>query len=94
MAEARSPTRRISCAPWVSWGPGEAEVVLFDSRDGSYHALNPSATAIWLHLRNGLQPPAIAAAIAAANGLSPDQAVADLSAFVEALLAAGLATSE
>ncbi|WP_216822201.1 PqqD family protein [Novosphingobium sp. TH158] len=94
MAEDPCPTRRIICAPWVSWGPAGAEIVLFDSRSGSYHALNASATAIWLHLSAGLQPSAIAATIAAENGIPSDQAAADVDGFIEAVLAADLAVVE
>lgn len=92
-ADPCSP-RRISCAPLISWGPGEADIVLFDSCTGSYHALNASATAIWLHLSAGLQLPAIAAAISAAHGLAPEEAVADVSGFFETALHAGLVIAE
>ncbi len=80
----------IKCAPWVSWGASEAEFVLFDERDGSYHALNASASLIWKELIAGRQPEEICEVLAASRGVAVDLLSADVDAFVTVALEQGL----
>ena len=87
-------TQRISCAPWVSWGPGEAELMLFDSQDGSYHLLNGSAAQIWLALSEGHQPAAIGALLAGRHGVDPALVEPDVAAFVAQALGKNLLVAE
>lgn len=81
--EAMPASARYKCAPTVTSGPGEVEPVLFDSRDGSYHALNASAAQIWLELSNGLQPEDIAEVIGSRHGINPALVAPDIAEFVE-----------
>lgn len=83
----------IRCAPWVSWVPSEGPVTLFDDRDGSYHALNPSASAIWRALGDGQQPGEISATVAAAHGAPIGVVQQDVADFVSAALDKGLLVS-
>lgn len=55
----------IRPASWVSWVPGSATITLFDERDGSYHALNRSASLIWTALGDGGSVGGVAALLAA-----------------------------
>lgn len=84
----------IRCASWISWVPGGGTVTLFDDRDGNYHALNASASTIWIALGEGKQPDEIGEAVAAKHS---DQAVAvrkDVDEFIAFALAKGLLVSE
>lgn len=84
----------IRCASWVSWVPGGAAITLFDDRDGSYHALNASASAIWVALGEGRQPGEIGEAIAAAHSAPVTTVQQDVDDFVALALDKGLLVSE
>jgi hypothetical protein len=84
----------IRCAPSISWVPGGSAVTLFDARDGSYHALNESGSAIWTALGDGQQPDEIARTIAEAHRASPEQVRQDIQAFVALALDKGLLVSD
>lgn len=84
----------IRCAACVSWVPGDGAITLFDDRDGSYHALNPSASAIWSALGEGTQPAEIGEAIAAAYGAPVATVQQDVDEFVALALDKGLLVSE
>ena len=85
---------RVRCAPWVSWGPSEAELMLFDSQDGSYHLLNGSAAQIWLALSEGHQPAEIGGLLAGRHGVEPALVAPDVEAFVAQALAKNLLVAE
>lgn len=89
-----APPTQIKCAPWVSWGPGEAELMLFDSQDGSYHLLNGSAAQIWLALSEGHQPAEIAALLAGRHGVEAALVGPDVAAFVAQALDKNLLVAE
>jgi hypothetical protein len=74
----------------ISWQNVEHELALFDLRDGSYHALNGSAAAIWRGIAAGKAPEAIADELAALHAADAATVARDLRAFVEAALAKGL----
>ena len=77
-------------APWVSWVPGGPTITLFDDRDGSYHALNPTASMIWAELGDGARVDDIGNLLAARH---PDMAAAvkqDVAEFVTEALRTGL----
>lgn len=84
----------ISRAPWISWGSNEASLVLFDGRDGSYHALNEAGSAIWKALSAGRQPSDVVELLVV--GRSDLRAVisADVDEFVAAALGKGLLVAE
>jgi len=84
----------IRCASWVSWVPGSNAITLFDDRDGSYHALNPSASAIWTALGEGRQPGEIGEALAVAHRAPVAAVQQDVDDFVAAALDKGLLVSE
>lgn len=84
----------ILCASWVSWVPGGGAITLFDDRDGSYHALNASASAIWAALGEGKQPDEIGEAIAAAHRVQASAVRKDVDEFVALALDKGLLVSE
>ena len=84
----------IRAAPSISWTPGAGEITLFDSRDGSYHALNPSAAEIWTGVAGGESQDVVARAIAARHGVEPEIVAAHVEEFVDAALAKGLLYSD
>jgi len=84
----------IRCASWVSWVPGGGPITLFDDRDGSYHALNPSASAIWTALSDGSQPGDIGGALATAHHASAPAVQRDVDDFVAMALDKGLLVSD
>lgn len=74
----------------VAWRRVEQELVLFDERDGSYHALNAVASAVWRALDAGFTLEAITNALAVRYQAPPDEITRDVAAFVDAALAKGL----
>lgn len=80
----------LKVAPHISWTPVEGELALFDTRDGSYHALNASAAEIWRGLAAGTPPADLAARLAARYGAPEDEVVSGVASFVEDALARGL----
>jgi len=84
----------IRCASWISWVPGGTAITLFDDRDGSYHALNTSASTIWTALGEGRQPGEIGEAIAAAHRAPVAAVQQDVDEFVALALGKGLLVSE
>ena len=84
----------LGIASHISWHSVEGELALFDTRDGSYHALNASAAEIWRGIANRVPLDALTDALAAAHR-APREAIAqDIGAFVEAALAKGLLVEE
>lgn len=84
----------IRCASWVSWGPSDDAITVFDNRDGSYHALNASASAIWRALDAGRQPDEIGAAIAAAHRKPVAEVQQDVDDFIALALGKGLLVAD
>lgn len=74
----------------VAWRRVDEELVLFDERDGSYHALNAVASAVWRGLDAGLTLEAITGALSARYQAPTDEIARDVAAFVDAALAKGL----
>jgi len=80
----------LRIAPHISWNNVEGELALFDSRDGSYHALNGSAAAIWRAIAAGQDEPGVADALAA-RFEAPRSAIAEqVAEFIAAARAKGL----
>jgi len=84
----------IRYASWVSWIPGSGTITLFDDRDGSYHALNASASAIWAAIGEGRQPHEIGDTLAAAHRAPLAAVQQDVAEFVAAALDRGLLVSD
>lgn len=80
----------IRCASWVSWVPGGDTITLYDDRDGSYHALNPSASAIWTALSEGKQPHEIGDALATTHRAPAASVRQDVGDFIALALDKGL----
>lgn len=80
----------ISCSSWITWGNDEAALVLFDGRDGSYHALNEAGSAIWRELNAGLEPSAVAERLSAGRRELLDVISKDVDEFVASSLRLGL----
>lgn len=74
----------------VAWRRVDQELVLFDERDGSYHALNAMASAVWRGLDAGLTLEAIAGELNARYQAPTDEIARDVAAFVDAAVAKGL----
>jgi Coenzyme PQQ synthesis protein D (PqqD) len=70
------------------------QLVLFDSRNASYHALNQSASAIWRQLGASGDLATVTAAIAADYGLADGEADEAVQAFVGGALAKGLLVAD
>jgi hypothetical protein len=58
------PFARLAIPSHVAWRRVDQDLVLFDGRDGSYHALNSVASAIWRAVDEGLGGEAITEALA------------------------------
>ena len=84
----------IRSASWVSWVSAGTAVTLFDERDGSYHALNASASRIWTELSNGRQPEEIGTAFAAAHRAEAATIRRDVDEFVALALDKGLLVAD
>ena len=80
----------LTIAPHIAWNNVEGELALFDSRDGTYHALNGSAAAIWRAVAAGLPPDEIVDRLAMQHAAEPDVIARHVSGFVEAALDKGL----
>lgn len=77
-------------ASHIAWNNVEGELALFDSRDGSYHALNGSGAEIWRAIAAGLDEAAIAEALAAAHDAPRALVAEDVRDFLVRARAAGL----
>ncbi|MBA2277741.1 MAG: PqqD family protein [Chloroflexia bacterium] len=74
----------------IHFRPVHDEVVLLDTRTGSYRGLNPSATVIWLSLADGADERTAVSAVLDRFDVSSEQAQADLDILVQQLVADGL----
>lgn len=72
----------------------EGELVLFDTRDGSYHALNATASSIWRGIARGQLPAQIACECAAQFSVDGEQAEAEVLRFTANALVLGLLALE
>lgn len=80
----------LTISTHVAWNNVEGELALFDSRDGTYHALNGSGAAIWRAIAAGHDRTGIVNSLAAqfdAPRAAIEENVAD---FIAAALAKGL----
>jgi hypothetical protein len=84
----------LKIAPHISWHPVEGELALFDGRDGSYHALNRTAAAIWRGIGEGVAPGALADRLSAEYGVPRDTIAQGIAEFIEGALAKGLLVEE
>lgn len=80
----------LTIAPYVAWNNVEGELALFDSRDGTYHALNGSAAAIWRAIAAGQSSAEIVDTIAARFDAPPSAIAQHVDEFIAAALAKGL----
>lgn len=66
----------------------EKEIVIMDVKDGAYHGLNPVAAELWMLLENEpMTPYAMAHYLQESYAIDEPAAVADVSAFLTAMLA-------
>ncbi|MCA1196534.1 HPr-rel-A system PqqD family peptide chaperone [Sphingomonas sp. R647] len=72
------------------WPPVPGELAIYDTRDGRYHVLNPSAAVIWSAIAAETPVARIAADLAARFGIAVDVMQADVDAFVANALQLGL----
>lgn len=82
--------RRFAPAATVNWTDAGGELVLFDCRSGSYHALNEPASAIWRALGDGCSAGLIVESLAGRFAADEDAIAADVDAFLSRALAGGL----
>ncbi|MEZ0243750.1 MAG: PqqD family protein [Sphingomonas sp.] len=80
----------LSIAPYISWNPVEGELALFDSRTGTYHALNGSGAAIWRAIASGKSEVETTDQLAAEHGAARETVAADVRAFIADALSLGL----
>ena len=74
----------------VSWTDAGGELVLFDRVNGSYHALNGAASAIWRALGDGRSADAVVDLLSERFQADRTAIAADVSAFLASALAGGL----
>jgi hypothetical protein len=77
----------LSIPEYIVWQNVEGELVLFDSRDGSYHALNGTAATIWRRVAEGMTTVQICDTLATAYNAPRPTIEREVDAFVEAALA-------
>jgi hypothetical protein len=66
----------------------EKEIVIMDVKDGAYHGLNPVAAELWMLLENKpMSPHAMAEYLQESYVVDQPAAVADVNAFLTAMLA-------
>lgn len=80
----------LRIAPHIAWNNVEGELALFDSRDGTYHALNGSAAAIWRAIAAGHDEAGIVDALAARFDAPRAAIVENVAEFVASARAKGL----
>jgi hypothetical protein len=80
----------IRIAPHIAWNCEEGELVLFDARDGSYHALNGTGAAIWRAIAAGNDRPDIVDRLAAQFDAPRPAIEENVAEFIDAALARGL----
>lgn len=80
----------LRIAPHIAWNNVEGELALFDSRDGSYHALNGSGAAIWRAIAAGHDEPGIVDALAAQFDAPRAEIAGNVAEFVAMARAKGL----
>lgn len=74
----------------IVWQNVVGDLVVFDAQEGTYHALNGSAAAIWREISAGKGEGTIAAALAEACGAALADVTRDVGAFVADAVAKGL----
>jgi PqqD family protein of HPr-rel-A system len=87
-------TRTFKPANHISWHDVAGELALFDTSDGTYHALNGSAAAIWRGLARGKTAEQIVRDLAATYDIAADVVAADVDAFLRDALARRLIARE
>ena len=80
----------LTIAPHIAWNNVEGELALFDTRNGSYHALNPSGAEIWRAIAAGQDEAQAAGALAARYHAPHAEILADIRAFIADARARGL----
>lgn len=80
----------LSIAPSISWNPVEGELALFEARSGAYHALNPSAAAIWRAIASGMNETETIDSIAEAHDAPREIVAENVREFIVDALAKGL----
>lgn len=80
----------LRIAPHIAWNNVEGELALFDSRDGTYHALNGSGAAIWRAIAAGQGQPDIVDSLAARFDAPRAAIEANVAEFIAAARARGL----
>jgi len=84
------PVRLLRIAPHIAWNNVEGELALFDSRDGTYHALNGPGAAIWRAIAAGRDQPGIVDALAGQFDAPRDTIEASVGEFLAMARAKGL----
>ena len=77
-------------ADHVSWQNVPGELVLFDLRDGHYHALNGTAAEIWRAIAAGQDAPAIVAGLRAQHAAPAHEIERAVEDFIAAARGKGL----
>lgn len=77
-------------AAWVYWNAVDSELVLFDTREGRYHALNASASAIWRLLAETGERPSVVATLQQRFPEFADRMADEVDRFIEQALQLGL----
>jgi hypothetical protein len=80
----------LSIASYVVWKNVAGDLVLFDERDGAYHALNAAAASIWRRVADGRAVPAIIDELSAEFGAARDVVSDDVTRFIDEAVGKGL----
>lgn len=80
----------LKIAPTIAWNNVEGELALFDSRNGTYHALNGTGAAIWRAIAAGLDKPAIVESLAAVYAAPRGAIESEVTDFIATARAKGL----
>ena len=83
-------TDTLTIPAHIVWNNFEGELALFDTRDGTYHALNRSAASIWRAIAAGHQPAEIVDIVAEGAGAPRELVERDVRDFIAGACAKGL----
>jgi hypothetical protein len=90
----QSSSSALMISEYVIWNDVAEDFVLFDERNGSYHALNKVASSVWRGMAKGTALPVLIEDLAYQYAAPCDRVRADVEAFIAVALRLGLLTSE
>lgn len=76
----------LNISRYVVWSDVDDDLLLFDQRSGSYHALNAVAARVWRGVASGMAVPALVEELAHQYAAPPERIRADVEKFITTVL--------